>query len=99
MDEKKTFTLREMRDAHLKYLRGEPLTEKERSLSTAKQIAISMSCHPNTNNQNALRGPVRLDEHLRIRISADLKTRAQEAAKERGVSLSQMVCDYLESVT
>lgn len=43
-DEKPTFpsfTLREMREAYIKYLEGKPLTQKEAELAKTKAIAVA----------------------------------------------------------
>lgn len=43
--EVESFTLAEMRQAYRKYVRGEPLTEKELVLAEAKSLAIR-ACMP-----------------------------------------------------
>lgn len=37
-----TFTLKEMREAYIKYLNGEALTDKELRLAKTKALAVSM---------------------------------------------------------
>lgn len=53
--------------------------------------------HGNTNKKNAMRGTVPADAFLHIRITPDLKSSAQQFANDRGMSLSQLVCEALES--
>lgn len=43
-----TFTIEEMREAYGKLVRGEPLTEKERSLAEARAAAVRW-CSPKEN--------------------------------------------------
>lgn len=46
MAEPDTFTLREMREAYIKFVNGEPMTDKERVLAEAKHNAVMMCGTP-----------------------------------------------------
>lgn len=44
------------------------------------------------------KGYAKADDHLRIRIPAELKAKAVEAAKAQGIGLSELVIRHLQKV-
>ena len=45
------------------------------------------------------KGYAKADDHLRIRIPAELKAKAVEAAKAQGIGLSELVIRHLNNIT